>query len=134
MEREKMMSERSEILTKMIGFLFPFIIIFGVYIILNGHKTPGGGFQGGAVLSALFISRYLIAPVNSVKLGALQTIEKAIFVLVLAIPTFFIFSGFNYFFPIANICYLIIMNSLIGIKVCCGLSIIFFRFVFYESR
>ena len=32
--------------------LFPVILLFGVYIILNGHLGPGGGFSGGAVLAA----------------------------------------------------------------------------------
>ncbi len=30
--------------------LVPFILMFGVYIILNGHLGPGGGFSGGAVI------------------------------------------------------------------------------------
>ncbi|OYT54748.1 MAG: sodium:proton antiporter [Candidatus Altiarchaeales archaeon ex4484_2] len=36
-------------------------IVFGLYIIMHGHLTPGGGFQGGAVIatiSALFIIAY----------------------------------------------------------------------------
>lgn len=33
-------------------FLVPCIIIFGIYIILNGHLGPGGGFSGGAVIGA----------------------------------------------------------------------------------
>lgn len=32
--------------------LVPVIIIFGIYIILNGHLGPGGGFSGGAVIGA----------------------------------------------------------------------------------
>lgn len=128
------MDERSEILTKMIGILFPFIIIFGIYIIFNGHKTPGGGFQGGAVLSAIFISRYLVSPTQSIEIEVFQVIEKAIFVLILTIPAMFIFLGINMLFPILNEYYLIAMNTLIGIKVCCGLSIVFFRFVIFESR
>ena len=27
-----------------------FIVVFGLYIIAHGHLTPGGGFQGGAVI------------------------------------------------------------------------------------
>ncbi len=27
--------------------LAPFILIFGIYIVLNGHLSPGGGFSGG---------------------------------------------------------------------------------------
>ena len=30
--------------------LVPFIILFGVYVILNGHISPGGGFSGGAII------------------------------------------------------------------------------------
>ncbi len=29
-----------------------FIIIFGIYIVLHGHLTPGGGFPGGVILAA----------------------------------------------------------------------------------
>ncbi len=36
--------------------LAPFIAIFAVYVILNGHISPGGGFQGGTVLGALYIT------------------------------------------------------------------------------
>ena len=32
--------------------LLPLVLIFGIYIILNGHLSPGGGFSGGAVLGA----------------------------------------------------------------------------------
>jgi len=31
--------------------LYPFIVIFGLYVIMHGHLTPGGGFQGGAVIA-----------------------------------------------------------------------------------
>ncbi len=32
--------------------LVPLIFVFGVYIVLNGHLSPGGGFSGGAVLGS----------------------------------------------------------------------------------
>ena len=32
--------------------LVPLLIVFGAYILLNGHLSPGGGFSGGAVLGA----------------------------------------------------------------------------------
>lgn len=41
--------------------LVPFIIIFGIYIILCGHLGPGGGFSGGAVIGAgliLYVSAF----------------------------------------------------------------------------
>jgi len=33
-------------------FLALFIFTFGLYIIMHGHLTPGGGFQGGAVFAS----------------------------------------------------------------------------------
>ena len=35
--------------------LVPAIVMFGIYIILNGHLSPGGGFSGGAVMGSAFI-------------------------------------------------------------------------------
>ncbi|HOS81760.1 MAG TPA: MnhB domain-containing protein [Methanolinea sp.] len=31
--------------------LYPLITIFGLYVVVHGHLTPGGGFQGGAVIA-----------------------------------------------------------------------------------
>ena len=30
---------------------FPFCLVFGLYVVVHGHLTPGGGFQGGAVMA-----------------------------------------------------------------------------------
>ena len=40
------------ILQRVTFLLFPMIVIFGVYVILNGHISPGGGFSGGAIIGA----------------------------------------------------------------------------------
>ncbi|MCR5268551.1 MAG: hypothetical protein K6E16_08545 [Lachnospiraceae bacterium] len=32
--------------------LVPVIFVFGLYVILNGHLGPGGGFSGGAIMGA----------------------------------------------------------------------------------
>lgn len=40
------------ILQKCACVLVPVIMVFGIYIILNGHLSPGGGFSGGAVLGS----------------------------------------------------------------------------------
>ncbi len=40
------------IIQKVAGFLVPVVFVFGIYVILNGHLSPGGGFSGGAILGA----------------------------------------------------------------------------------
>jgi len=55
------MSEMSKIVRTISNVIFPFIMIFGLYVIAHGHLTPGGGFQGGAVAAsacALLIAAY----------------------------------------------------------------------------
>lgn len=39
----------SPIVKTIAGLLFPMILIFSFYVIMHGHLTPGGGFQGGAI-------------------------------------------------------------------------------------
>ena len=46
------MSGMSKIVKTVSYFVFPFIIIYGLYVIAHGHLTPGGGFQGGAVVAS----------------------------------------------------------------------------------
>ncbi len=47
--------ENDTILKKSSLIVFPIIMVFGVYVILNGHISPGGGFSGGAILGAGFV-------------------------------------------------------------------------------
>lgn len=44
--------KKDTILQTIASVLVPIIIIFGIYVILNGHLSPGGGFSGGAIIGA----------------------------------------------------------------------------------
>lgn len=46
--------------------LFPLLLIVGLYIVMHGHLTPGGGFQGGVVLAAAFFLPLLARPQASI--------------------------------------------------------------------
>jgi multicomponent Na+:H+ antiporter subunit B len=68
----------SAALRAMVVALIPAVIAIGVYIVVHGQLTPGGGFQGGVILAAgplpVFVAgRYLrmkrIAPHQVVELG-----------------------------------------------------------------
>lgn len=39
--------------------IFVLMVVLSVYIILHGHLTPGGGFQGGAIISSGLLLLYL---------------------------------------------------------------------------
>lgn len=40
-------------------YLFPILLLYGVYIIIHGHLSPGGGFQGGVVIASAFLLLFI---------------------------------------------------------------------------
>jgi len=117
-----------------IRILCPAMLLFGVYLILNGHISPGGGFQGGAAVASFFICRYLIHTIYDVRFSKIMILEKMTFVAIAFLATFFIFLGFYVVFPEFRNVYLMMMNLLIAMKVACGFIIIFYRYIAFERR
>lgn len=52
-------SSASFIVKTGVKILFPLLFLLGIYIILHGHLTPGGGFQGGAVIATAILLKFL---------------------------------------------------------------------------
>ncbi|MDP3014420.1 MAG: MnhB domain-containing protein [Candidatus Subteraquimicrobiales bacterium] len=46
----------SVIVSTVVKFLTPFIILYAIYMILHGDVSPGGGFQGGAIIGGSIIA------------------------------------------------------------------------------
>jgi multicomponent Na+:H+ antiporter subunit B len=51
---------RDILLQTAVRVLIPFIQLFGLYVIVHGHYSPGGGFQGGVLLGAAIILLALV--------------------------------------------------------------------------
>ncbi len=45
----------SPIVKTVTALVSAFILLFGIYTVLYGHLTPGGGFAGGVILACCFI-------------------------------------------------------------------------------
>ena len=43
------------IVKTIVRFVIGIIVIFGAYIVLYGHLTPGGGFAGGVILACAYV-------------------------------------------------------------------------------
>lgn len=52
---EGQIMKQDNILRNTAIFIVPLTVLFGIYVILNGHLGPGGGFSGGAIIGAAFI-------------------------------------------------------------------------------
>ncbi|MEN8177059.1 MAG: Na(+)/H(+) antiporter subunit B [Pseudomonadota bacterium] len=96
----------SELVQTTVQYLLPMIFLFGAYIFLNGHLTPGGGFQGGAVIASGVLLLFLALPYAKLRHTLMSVLESlsgfgyvlvGIFGLVLA-------GGFldNRFLPLGN--------------------------------
>jgi len=86
--------------------LFPLILIFGLYIIVHGHLSPGGGFQGGVIIASAFLLRFLSAgdgfTISHKIVSIMESFSGASFVLVgvLAVAVMGVFFG--NFFPLGE--------------------------------
>lgn len=52
---DKFSPKRDPIVKIVAKFIIPVLLVFGIYIVLNGHLSPGGGFSGGAIMGAALI-------------------------------------------------------------------------------
>lgn len=66
----------SEILITSARVLIPGSIVLGIYVFLNGHLTPGGGFQGGAIIGTAVVLMILADPQRSIPKSALSWTES----------------------------------------------------------
>ncbi len=88
------------ILTAGADLMFPLLLIVGFYIILHGHLTPGGGFQGGVILAAAFYLPLLARPgtaVNHTGLSLIEGLSGAVFI---GIGLMALYSGKAFLEPI----------------------------------
>jgi multicomponent Na+:H+ antiporter subunit B len=53
-------------------------VVLGAYVVLHGHLTPGGGFQGGVVLAAAAVLVFLGIEYRAFDVLTQQTISEPI--------------------------------------------------------
>lgn len=77
----------------------PFVLLFSIYVILNGHKSPGGGFSGGSILGTLLI--LISAAVGDAKLSKTLSSDRLAIASGLALLVYIVLKGI--FFLLANL-------------------------------
>lgn len=63
------------ILKRISAIILPFICIYGFYVILHGHISPGGSFAGGIIVGLSFIA---FSTVYGIEKGRTKLPEKAL--------------------------------------------------------
>ena len=79
--------------------VIPIILMFGIYVVLNGHLSPGGGFSGGAIMASGLI---IYAMVWGEDEAARRLPKKVLSIVVLCALGFYACSKTYSFFTGAN--------------------------------
>ncbi len=65
-------------------YLFPLVLLFGAYIFIHGHLTPGGGFPAGVIIATgylmMFIAQKRFVPDESV-LSSTESFAGSLYVI-----------------------------------------------------
>ena len=119
--------------------LVPFTLVFGIYVILNGHLSPGGGFSGGTIMGAALILYNLAFGDKSTKKFVNFKIYKLITIIALS---FYAISKTYSFYTGANHIHSIIPKGIPGnilssglilpLNICVGIVVACTMFGFYS--
>ena len=81
-------------------FFLPLACVYGAYVVLHGHLSPGGGFQGGVLIASAILLVFLgygnlavKKTFNEHKLHSSETVAEIIYVILGLIG---IIGGFNF--------------------------------------
>lgn len=117
----------SELMATASRILVPGSIILGTYVFVNGHLTPGGGFQGGAVIGTAVLLFAMANPTNMISQKVFHWIESlsGFFYVLLGLAGIILAGGFldTTFLPNGELLSLIsagaipLIYSMIGLKV-----------------
>jgi multisubunit Na+/H+ antiporter MnhB subunit len=124
------------------------IFMYGIYIIVHGHLTPGGGFAGGVVIAGSLILITLAYGSDFIRLVREESettlVENLAIIMVIVIATSgFLFGTrvfFNNFLPKGMVGELVsagvlpLYNICVGIEVAASIFIIFLSLIIFKEE
>lgn len=121
------------------------ILLYGIYIVLHGHITPGGGFAGGVIIALSFI-HLMLAFGKDVALERFSQAKASLFeslgaIIFLSIAIFGISAGYFFrnfigkgeVFKLFSAGTMPLINIAICLKVGAGLFAIFCTLVIFHN-
>lgn len=120
------------------AILVPIIIIYGIYIILNGHLSPGGGFSGGAIIGAgliLYLTAFGFKRAN--KMFTEKTYKGVCFVALTfycLAKSYSFFTGANHLdshIPLGKAGHILSSGLILPLNICVGMVVACTMYTFY---
>ena len=122
------------------------ILLYGIYIVLHGHLTPGGGFAGGVIIALSFIHLMLafgkdtaLEKLSQAKASVLESLGALMFLSIAALGLLGGYFFFNFFlhkgtpFELFSAGIIPLCNIAISLKVSAGLFAIFAVLVLFKK-
>jgi multisubunit Na+/H+ antiporter MnhB subunit len=124
------------------------VFMYGLYVIVHGHLTPGGGFAGGVIIAGSFILVTLAYGGDFLKLvkeeNRTTIVESLATILVITIAASgFLFGTkifFNNFLPKGIVGHLVsagvlpLYNIFVGTEVAASIFIIFLSLIIFKEE
>lgn len=139
--------KKTDIIDVIARKLAPFIFLFGFYLVAFGHRTPGGGFQGGVVIASgvilLALGRDPQTALSAFPASRLSFAEIVSYALLLALGILGMAMGGRFLenvLPgaadgaVPQVSFIFALNIVIGVKVGAGVSLICLNLFERESR
>jgi multicomponent Na+:H+ antiporter subunit B len=124
------------------------VFLYGIYVIIHGHLTPGGGFAGGVILAGAFILLILAFGSDFINLtkeesGSTLYENLATLIVVFLATSGLLFSARIFFLnwlPKGTVGHLVsagmlpLYNIFVGIEVAASILTIFLALVIYKEE
>jgi multicomponent Na+:H+ antiporter subunit B len=118
--------------------LTPVVLLFGIYVVLNGHLSPGGGFSGGAIIGAgliLYLNAFGFAKASrffSYKTFALITLLSLSFYALAKAYSFYCgANGLPSGIPLGTPGSILSSGLILPLNICVGMVVACTMYVFY---
>ena len=139
LKNDRRFEPKNDVILQKVAFvLCPIIFIFGIYIILNGHLSPGGGFSGGAIIGAgliLYVSAFGFKKTEHFFNEHVYKAAKITALLMYGlIGTYFYITGANGIenhIPLGIPGHILSSGIILPINICVGLEVACTMYAFY---
>lgn len=129
---KKARKNRTDLIEVVTGKLGPVVLLFGFYVMLFGHVSPGGGFQGGVVVASGIV--FLALGGQGGQGGGISSpdtlakLEASGFTALMLGGFLGLASGTGFFAPpfegSSPLGFIIALNTVIGLKVGAGIGLL----------
>ena len=120
------------------AILVPVIIIYGIYVILNGYLSPGGGFSGGAIIGAGLILYLTAFGFEKAEKMFTEKTYKAVCFVALTFyclaKSYSFFTGANHLdshIPLGEAGHILSSGLILPLNICVGMVVACTMYTFY---